>query len=125
MSNQANAPAANDKAPGGSSVGVIVVENTAAFDCRFWIAGKNLDGSSYASKNSTGNFSAGQRVTMNLSTCTPQIAEGMEVWPVVQAIIAGSHEVAGTPTVRSKANGETATYSVDGSLFSWSVNLNR
>jgi len=49
----------------------------------------------------------------------------MEVWPVVQAIIAGSHEVAGNPFVRAKANGETATYSVDGTLFSWSVNLNQ
>lgn len=117
------APAVHDKDAVGPSVGTIAVSNAAGFNCRFWIAGTNLDGTPYASTNSTGNFEIDQKASIDLTKCTPQIGEGMEVWPVVQAIIAGSHEIAGSP-VRAKANGETATYTVNGTLFGWSVNLN-
>ncbi len=104
------------------SVGKIVVQNEGGFNVRFWIGGAN----GYFSSNNSGNFLIGQRQTIDLASCTPAIPAGAEVWPQVQAVLAGQPEASGKPPVTYKPGStETATYTVDGTEVSWSVNLNR
>jgi hypothetical protein len=104
-----------------TSVGKIVVQNSAFFNARFWIAGSN----GYASSNNSGNFEIGKRRTIELKDCNPPIPAGTEVWPQVQAVLVGQPQAGGNPHVTYKPGNEVATYSIDGHELSWSVNLNQ
>jgi hypothetical protein len=99
------------------SVQKIAVVNDAGFVLNFSVAYKNANGSTSYSAPSD-NYPIDQSRTIDVSTLG--LATGTSIWPHVNAIAGNTED--GIP-VQYAANGQVATYEVQGTTLNYTVTL--